>query len=333
MGVTGGYGSPHHMNYYKRTIAHNSLLIYDPREKFGVSRGSELHNDGGQRFPGGLGDPSALETILSGTYKTGTVLGQSFGPDPRKPEYTYLKGDITAAYSAKVREVKRSFVFLNLGEKSVPAALVVFDRVVAADPAFKKYWLLQSVTEPAVAGSTAVVTLAQHGWTGKLVNTTLLPAPDNTRIGTVGGPGKEFWVFDTNYPNATTPPDPETGGWRVEVSPKQPAAADLFLNAMQVMDRGTGRPHAVEKVEGSGVVGLRLADRVVLFNPAGDRATRPVSFSVAGKGAVRCLVTDLAEGTWQVWRDGRIAQPAMHVSADAGVVYFEGPAGSYSLRR
>ena len=35
----------------------------------------------------------------------------------------------------------------------------------------------------------------------------------------------------------------------------------------------------------------------------------------------------------QVWRDGRIVSPAVVASGDAGVLYFEGLAGSYSLRR
>jgi hypothetical protein len=149
--------------------------------------------------------------MLQGTFKTAAVLGQA-----------YLKGDITQAYSNKVREVKQSFVFLKLGRVETPAALIVFDRVVAASPTFQKYWLLQSVTKPELNGSTAAVSLSRNGWTGKLVNTTLLPEPDNTRLVTVGGAGKEFWVFGKNYRNATVPPDPEVGGWRVELSPKQP---------------------------------------------------------------------------------------------------------------
>ena len=34
-GSSGGYNSPNNKNYFKRTIAHNSLLVYDPDEKFG----------------------------------------------------------------------------------------------------------------------------------------------------------------------------------------------------------------------------------------------------------------------------------------------------------
>ena len=33
-GDDGGYLGPHNINYYKRTIAHNSLLVYDPNEDF-----------------------------------------------------------------------------------------------------------------------------------------------------------------------------------------------------------------------------------------------------------------------------------------------------------
>jgi hypothetical protein len=331
-GATGGYGSPHHVNYYMRTIAHNTLLIYDPQEKFSTSRFKELANDGGQRITN-WPTPATLDDLLSDpVYRTGAVLGHGFGPDPKKPDYTYLKGDITAAYSDKAREVKRSFVFLNLGGGAVPAALIVFDRVVSANPAFAKYWLLQSAAEPLVDGDRSVVSLSKHGWSGKLVNTTLLPEPANASITAVGGPGKEFWVFGKNFPNATERPDPEVGGWHVEVSPKQPSATDLFLNVMQIMDR-SAKATAVEKIESGSTVGVRVADRVVLFNAGGDRVRGPISFQVGGGGTLRFLVTDLAEGNWQVWREGRIANPALVVSHDSGTLYFNGQAGSYSLRR
>ena len=63
----------------------------------------------------------------------------------------------------------------------------------------------------------------------------------------VGGPGKEFYVF-SKTPEAKVPPDPEMGGWRIQVSPKQPSATNLFLNVMQAMDRSVARPLPVEKI-------------------------------------------------------------------------------------
>ena len=71
----------------------------------------------------------------------------------------------------------------------------------------------------------------------------------------------------------------------------------------------------------------------VLFNPRGDRSADPISFAAKGEGTLKFLVTDVAEGNWQVWRDGRILRPAVVVSGDAGALYFEGSPGSYSLRR
>jgi heparin/heparan-sulfate lyase len=324
-GVTGGYGSAHHSNYYQRTIAHNSLLIYDPDEKFMPGGRKELVNDGGQRLVANWVTPHTLSDILkSDDYRTGTVEGQSFGPEPQRPAYTYLKGDITAAYSKKVRQVKGSFVFLNLNGNKVPAALVVFDRVVSANPGFRKYWLLQSVAEPKVSGNQAVLS-------GRLVNTTLVPEPDNTTAEVIGGKGREFWVFGKNFPNATVPPDPEAGGWRVQISPKQARAEDLFLNVLEMTD--DARPLPVRKVDAGSLLGIQLADRVVLLSRNGERQQTPLQFQVEGQGIQRILVADLAEGTWQIWRDGQIVKPATGVSAEAGTLYFEGPAGSYQLRR
>jgi len=85
------------------------------------------------------GEASRLDQFLNGNFRTGEVLGENFGPDPQTPAYTYLKGDLTSAYSSKVREVKRSFVFPQSGRRArsrrVPAVMIVFDKVVAADPA------------------------------------------------------------------------------------------------------------------------------------------------------------------------------------------------------
>lgn len=327
-GVNGGFGSPHHRNYYQRTIAHNSLLIYDPDEKFGMAGGQPLANDGGQRMV--LKEPLVLKDVQQPAHRTGEVVAYGFGPDEQQPAYTYLKGDITRAYSSKVREVKRSQVFLNLGG-TVPAALIVFDRVVASNPSFRKYWLLQSAVEPAISGDQEIVTLAQNGWSGKLWNTTLLPRSDNASIGKVGGPGKEFWVFGKNYPNATVPPDPEVGGWRIEVSPKQASASDLFLNVLQVMDSSVAKPLAVERMESGEFTGVRIGNRVVLFNTTKDKGSGPVSFRVTGTEPASVLLTDLREGDWQMEWEGR---PVRKLTIDAsGSTYFAGPPGSYQLVR
>ena len=336
-GTDGGYSSSHNVNYYKRTIAHNSLLIYDPSEEF-TTRGFrkvEKANDGGQRPPNGWSEPDDVETLLTKGYKTGEVLGHWYGPDKLRPEFTYLKGDITDAYSDKVSSVQRSFAFLNFEGGVVPAVLVVFDRVVASDKHYKKFWLLHGQEEPIINGNTSVLSLSERGWSGKLVNTTLIPSGANIEMSTVGGPGKEYWVFGKNYANEPrrNPERYETGNWRVELSPAEPSEQDLFLNVMQVTDTSNDKLFTVEKIESDKLVGVKIASRVVLFNKSGENVLRPVSWSVTDPGSYKYLVAGLGEGDWQLWRDGRVQLPVIEVSGDAGTISFEGPAGKYELRR
>ncbi len=324
-GANGAYGSPHHLNYYQRTIAHNSLLIYDPSEKFPSSRRADIVNDGGQSRPNNGREASRLEDLLTRGYRTGAVFGHDIGAS-----YTYLKGDITAAYSAKVREVKRSFVFLNLDEKK--AALIVFDKVTAADPSFRKFWLLHSMEEPEVRGNATVISLSQRGWTGRLFQTALLPEPANAEIVKVGGPGHEFEVFGQNFPNQpgakSDPKEFEIGAWRIELKPRRPAATDYFLNVLQVAD---DRP--VERISAPELTGVQIADRVIWFQKESARLDHGFQFRTTGAGQLHYLLTDLAPGTWQIWRDGAIVIPATPVSADAGTLFFSGPGGAYEIRR
>ncbi len=335
-GSDGGYGSPHHMNYHKRTISHNTLLIYDPDEKFVTSGKRELHNDGGQRLPNNWREAGLLEDLLKGDYKTGEVLGWAFGPSEKTPDFAYLKGDITEAYSAKVRLVRRSFAFLNLRESRIPAALIVFDRVISSKPEFKKFWLLHTMEEPVIDGERSIVTTTQRGWSGRLINTTLLPALENAEITKVGGPGKEFWVFGTNFPNSITrgkPEDYELGEWRIEVSPKAPAQEDLFLNVMQITDRQTDAGHAVSLLDGEGVTGAQLASTAVVFQRSSERAAGPVRFRIAGNSRVKVLIADLEPGSWRIFHEGKPVDNGREVTAQGGVLWFEGPPGAYEIRR
>ena len=41
----------------------------------------------------------SFEQLLSKDYTTGKALAHGFGPDACKPDYSYLKGDITQAYA------------------------------------------------------------------------------------------------------------------------------------------------------------------------------------------------------------------------------------------
>ena len=338
-GSSGAYGSPHCLNYYWRTIAHNGLLIYDPSEEFS-KRG--YGNDGGQRLPNGRSEPKDLTVLLApqNGYHTGKVLAHGFGPDPQTPDFTLLQGDITDAYSKKVSEVKRSFVFLNLRNPQVPAAMVVFDRVVSTDPAFRKYWLLHTLEEPRVESTSATVDRTQHDSRGRLTLDVLLPTAENAALSKVGGPGKEFWVFGQNYANDVDPQrlersSIETGAWRIELSPKKPAAEDVFLNVIQVTDNQSPSRLPVRRLDADERVGCIIEGPettwAVLMRRDSERSADPVELTLPGQGTVRMLVTDLTAGLWNVHRQGSAGGIKLNVTQDSGAAWFEGPAGTWTL--
>lgn len=300
--------------------------------------GNHQHMDGGQRMCGeGWKTCNSLDSLLSEEYTVGKVLAHGFGPDAQAPDYSYLKGDITRAYTRKVEEAKRSFVFLNLKSKTVPAALIVYDKVSASNPDFRKYWLLHSIEEPTLEGNTFTVRRTKDGDSGMLHNTVLLPQADNLRIDKVGGPDKENWVFGTNYPNDAVAPyldnANERGAWRVEVSPAAPAVTDNFLNVIQVADNRCNKLNAVQRIEDDRIVGVQLADRVVTFARSSEPLQKGFTLTVNGTGTYKFVITDLKAGNWQVKKDGRIFIPLTEVQASDGVLTFEGSAGSYEFCR
>ncbi|MEF3310626.1 carbohydrate binding domain-containing protein [Paenibacillus sp. GYB004] len=323
-GTNGQYGSEHDRHYYKRTIAHNAMLVYDPADpQFG-----DWANDGGQRY---IPSATGITDLLGKNNYVSPVVGQQFGPDLHSPNFSYIKGDLTAAYSDKVQQYERSFVFLNLKDATHPAAMIVYDKVKASDPNFKKYWLLHSMEEPQVSGNTTTIVRSEGGYEGKLVNETLLPGPGGAVIEKVGGPGHEFDVFGANYPQATRSANHtiEAGAWRVQVSPAVSSETDRFLNVLQVMDNDGTAPLQTGAIDSEKMVGAAIGDYAVLFSKAGVREQGTVAFAVYGGGERQYVVTDLASGTWKI--SGASGEFFGEVSEEGGVLYFTGPAGVYTL--
>ena len=329
-GTEGAYGCDHFTNYYQRTIAHNCMLVYRPDEIFTWHK-RPVANDGGQRFPGGGAEPSVIDVVLSEEYKKGEVQAFDFGPDPTKPDYSYLKGDITQAYTDKVKDHQRAFVFLNLNNAKVPAALIVYDYIVSSDKDYKKTWLLHCVQEPVFSGNSCTVVRNEKGYHGKLVNTVLLPLPQNTILEKVGGPGNEYNVGGIHYPQRIRNENNVADGaaWRVELSPKTPAETDVFLNVMQVTDAGNTQLLPVVKVETGQMTGLQIGDRIVLFSKNSHPAGHPVSLTIKGSGIFKVLITDLEKGYWEITGP----QSPGIIRNDQNLVYFQAPAGTYTITK
>jgi heparin/heparan-sulfate lyase len=312
-GIYRTYGSDHDNNYYKRTIAHNAMLVFDPAEQF---LGGRRVNDGGQRWPDDAREQRSLEDLLKKSFRTGRVVGRACGPDAAAPVFSYLEGDLHEAYSAKVRAYQRAFVFLALREPGRPALAVVLDRMTAARADLKKYWLLHTQVEPKIEDGRIVVRQTHS----ELIADMLLPVAEDRDTAMWGGPGREYMVFGENHPPPPGTPEPDP--WRVEVTPREPAEFNLFLAVLQVLDRG-GEALPVERMETDQLVGARCGAHLVCFARREARLIGEISLGVAGDTSVRCLVAGLAAGRWRV--EG--VEPDLEVAEESGCAWFEAPPG------
>lgn len=329
------YGSDHWKNYALRTVAHNAVTVLDPDEVFKTGVTGYV-NDGGQRYPNNGTEPGNREQLENpnSEYRTGKVLGQEYGLDPIAPNYTYLKGDLTGAYSSKISDYERSFMFLNLKDKDHPAAMIVFDRVISSNESFKKAWLLHGLEQPEVSGNRTIFRNTRldsnFQYNGKLTVDTLLPKADNTEISIIGGPGQEHWSGGSNHygqPSGAT----EGVGYRIEVSPKAAAQTDYFLNVLQMTDANPDvAALPVTMIETEKRVGVVVSDRVAVFGRAKERTQEPVEFSFTNAGEFEITVADLKEGTWSIAKDGNVYGTAV-ATLDGGVGVFKGGPGAYRL--
>lgn len=252
-------------NYYSRTIAHNTITVYDPQETFpdGPWAGGEpgAANDGGQLR---LVNPDRVEQVTpENRWQIGKITAYL-----HDHLFTYAVGDATRSYSpAKLTLFLRHFLYLP------PDLFIVFDQVVSKHPSFRKTWLLHTVNEPKVAGAIATITEGD----GRLICRTILP--EQATLTLVGGPGKECWVEGKNWPSQEkTEWPPEAGSWRLEVSPSRPAAEDFFLHVLQAGGDDIAKPEAVTLVREAGLLGVRVLaqgrEHTALFSTRGEARGR-----------------------------------------------------------
>ena len=93
-----------------------------------------------------------------------------------------------------------------------------------------------------------------------------------------------------------------------------------------------GTAPKVQSIESMDLAGVRVGDWAVLFNLE-PRATRgAVWFDIPVMDKLRILVTGLAPGQWDLWRNGWLIEQGAIVRPTAGALYFEGAGGTWFLR-
>ena len=242
-------------NYSTRTLAHNNVLVYDPKEvPYKVTNGTEIYPDGGQRVIRGAQSQGNWQEYLNDNkfqgLNTADVLAFDF--DRQSNRYNYVKSNLSKAYGEKVVWMDRQILYLPLADY-----LVVKDRVISSKP-LNKYWLLHFEERPFVdaklpaAGITdykndSIVYSQRTGelklegktvqYAGRLFVKCLLPK--KRAIAIIGGPGYEYFnrFANKNFPpKKTFNPNRESGNWRMEVSSAQPAVGTVFLHAFEITD-------------------------------------------------------------------------------------------------
>ncbi|MFB3891795.1 MAG: heparinase II/III family protein [Phycisphaerae bacterium] len=266
-GVMTGWASPHALNWYIRTVAHNGILVYqegqdwpfllrDPEGKAPVA------NDGGQANTTRVADSVQEWNRRRESFHRGTIVAFD-----NRPEFLYVAGDYTAAYAAtKVSLCTRQIVFIR------PGTFVILDRVTSAKPEYAKAWLLHCHDEPRIDGRSIRIANGR----GRLFVQTLLPErADISKIEgyTYGGqtfsprggpatrPAATSRPTSSSRPRRTQEPDIENL-WRIEVRPSDAEVQTVFLHVLSTDDE----PQPAELVRRGRLLGARGKGWEVLFD-------------------------------------------------------------------
>jgi len=238
--------------YYSQSVAHNVVLIHKPGEPLPQHWGIKIQDD-----------PVANENYGGMVNMTGSVV-KAFETGDR---FTYVASDATFCYGEKATEAVRQFVFVY------PDYFIVYDRVGASDPSYRKEWLLHFKNKPVVKKN---LTRADCG-DGRLFCQTFLP--EDAAFSLEGGKGREYWVRDCNYPlapkyekeyaedAARRGRGPYTGAWRLEIKPGEERSDDRFLNVLTAayVDRTKPVDARYFRENGQDCVALKTEDGRITF--------------------------------------------------------------------
>ena len=104
------YNDDHNELYNQSSIAHNTLGITSSSNPTGVQRiPNKASGNTGTQY-------DTIDELLADAEDntTGEVIGHEFGPDLYTPAYTYIAGDIAAAYDSNYKRRCCRFLYVSL---------------------------------------------------------------------------------------------------------------------------------------------------------------------------------------------------------------------------
>ncbi len=362
----GGDRSPngHYYKYYKRTIAHNTITVFDPNELWDTSAAGTYPkiwetNDGGQRMIAVKGDGyRETHPYRYGDVKDGSIWDTaSVKAYEHSDDYTYVFGDCTNAYSRadgqdewltnsrKLKSFTRQILFLR------PDCFVIYDRVSARESTLKKHWLLHSVNQPQLYGKLVDmqpeagaisfegdVTIITEG-NGKLFVKTVFP--EEHIVTKRGGRGFEYW---TNYDNTGENPTFNTkyfgrppaqpGSWRTEISPKHPNLNDVFLHLLYPTNLNTTQIPKAKRLTGINIYGVKISSKIAIFGKTEEETKRAeYQLPITSQGSYEHIVCNLKPSTSYTVFEGE-SNAGTFTSTKNGLLIFNLslPIGTHAIR-
>ncbi len=333
-GVYDGYATDQAQNYAIRSLAHNTVLIYDPDEyswydmRQGPRPKGTYANDGGQRAWATFDAQGRPETIAPWT-----ASGWESGPAPfnelkpvydvarleawyERPRFAYLRGDMTRAYqgsTGKARRVVRHLIHLRPGgpqDAGAAEVVVVVDDIVLSRPDLRVRFSFNLPEEPKVPSPlTTVGPGRRQGLARRFrVDTpfsrleVVCLYPKKVSMEVYGGILESaFWSDGANHP-----PDPPRVGaapWRVEMGPvSREGTRRVMVHCLLPAAEGDPPPPNLEMIETGDkqVLGLLIHDplrpRLVVLRLGRPSAQAQVAYSYPA-GRTRHLVAGLMPST------------------------------------
>ncbi len=289
------YGNPHYINYYMRTIAHNSICVFDSTDNY-TNWGANVSNDGGQNESPTLMNYNDI--FLPAAQKGSWELWGA-GDD-----YCYNISDAALSYdTAKLDKFKRRVLFYK------PNQVIVLDHLHLKNTSTHQRdakFILHFQKQPSINGNMVNTTVANHIETfngkdilqsngnGNVAIRTLLPV--NSTTTRIGGTGYEFYVDGINYPLGLIPDTIHTtpGAWRIEVQPTTIVDSLIFLHTIAIGDSSNVSVAGGKGQQNKYTIGVDWTNTLFFFNALGDtNALYHIMNNIAGGRTVKVFGADL----------------------------------------
>lgn len=305
-GYYDSYGSSHYRNYYERTIAHNSICVFDSTENY-TTNGHSVSNDGGQIQSATLMN---YDDIVLPQNKRGQWIQFASGSN-----YEYNIADAQLSYdTAKLDFFRRRLLYIK------PDKVIVLDHVYLKNTLTKQRdikWIAHFSKRPIISGTIIESNVPDHIETydgntysatignGSIALKTLLPDSSTTTL--IGGIGYEYWVNDTNYAPLINPDTTfyAPGKWRIEVKPSVVSDTVVYLHTIDIGDSTNIAVATGTAKQNSFSVGADWNDTLYYFsNDADTGKVYHVFNNVSGNRTIGIFANDLTAGIYDIKVNG-----------------------------